>query len=168
MDGVIWKQNLLVVNGVYNVFKLYYMSKNIVKIQNYGLELILNICNIVNKEFIWIFVLIFILNNEKVKLLIGGMVDYVKNEDYYLFIGYFVNLFYVLKIDGMWQLGEEIDVVVFGCVFGDIKINVLGMIKEVDGKFYKVGDDGQFLIDKNGDIIYYIKDNKYIYSDVDL
>ena len=41
------------------------------------------------------------------------------------------------------------------------------MIKEADGKFYKVGDDGQPLTDKNGDIIYYTKDNKYTYSDAD-
>jgi len=44
---------------------------------------------------------------------------------------------------------------------------VPGMIKEADGKFYKVGDDGQPLTDKNGDIIYYTKDNKYTYSDAD-
>ena len=50
-DGVIWKQNLPVVNGAYNASKLYYMSKNIAKTQNHGLELTLNTRNIVNKEF---------------------------------------------------------------------------------------------------------------------
>lgn len=166
-DGVIWKQNLPVVNGAYNASKLYYMSKNIAKTQNHGLELTLNTRNIVNKEFTWTSALTFTLNNEKVKSLIGGTADHVKNEDYYLSIGYPVNSFYAPKIDGMWQLGEETDAAAFGCAPGDIKINVPGMIKEADGKFYKVGDDGQPLTDKNGDIIYYTKDNKYTYSDAD-
>ena len=48
---------------------------------------------------------------------------------------------------GSW--GEETDAAAFGCAPGDIKINVPGMIKEADGKFYKVGDDGQPLTDKN-------------------
>lgn len=123
--------------------------------------------NITNKEFTWTSALTFTLNNEKVKSLIGGTADHVKNEDYYLSIGYPVNSFYAPKIDGMWQLGEETDAAAFGCAPGDIKINVPGMIKEADGKFYKVGDDGQPLTDKNGDIIYYTKDNKYTYSDAD-
>lgn len=64
-DGVIWKQNLPVVNGAYNASKLYYMSKNIAKTQNHGLELTLNTRNIVNKEFTWTSALTFTLNNEK-------------------------------------------------------------------------------------------------------
>ena len=84
-DGVIWKQNLPVVNGAYNASKLYYIEQEHCKEhKNHGLELTLNTRNIVNKEFTWTSALTFTLNNEKVKSLIGGTADHVKNEDYYL------------------------------------------------------------------------------------
>lgn len=78
------------------------------------------------------------------------------NGDYSLSLGHPVNSFYHYKLDGIWQKGQEADAAVFGCKPGDIRINVPGMKKESDGKFYKLDDQGNK--------VYYTADNKYAYS----
>lgn len=57
-----------------------------------------------------------------------------------------MNSFYHYKLDGVWQLGEEKDAAVFGAKPGDLKINIPGMEREAEGKYYKVNDNGEKLI----------------------
>lgn len=168
-DGVIWNQNLPVVNGAYDASTQYYVSKNIAKTKNNGLELSLSSHNIVSKDFKWDSSIAFTLNDEKVVSLIGGTADHVKNtgSDYWLNIGHPIKSYYTYKIDGMWQLGEEADAKAFKSSPGDIKINVPNMVKESDGRFYKVDETGKALIDNAGNTIYYTADNPYAYSDND-
>jgi hypothetical protein len=46
------------------------------------------------------------------------------------------------KIDGVWQIGEEIDAAVFNKRPGDLKVNVPGMTRLAEGVFMKEAADG--------------------------
>lgn len=159
--GVIWNQNIPIVNGGYNASTQYTMGRNIAETKNKGFELTLNTHNITNKDFSWDTALTFTINNEKVEKIIGGTADHIQNgtSDFYLNLGYPVKSFYQYKLDGIWQTNEAVDAGAFGCKPGDIKINVPGMYKESDGVFYKIGDDGEK--------VYYNAENKYTYSGAD-
>ena len=162
-NGVIWNQSLPIVNGGYNATTQYTIARNIAKTKNKGFEMTLNTHNFSTRDFTWDTTLTFTLNNEKVKSLIGGTSDHIKNAntDYWLNIGHPVNSFYAYKIDGMWQNGELTDAAAFGCTQGAIKVNVPGMKEFVDGHFYKIGDDGIPIIDANGDTTTYKYDKTY-------
>jgi hypothetical protein len=158
-DGVIWGRQIPVVNGAYNSKTYYTMNMNICETKNSGFEFALNTRNIDTRDFKWNSTVTFNYNKEKIKSLTDGTSNNITNGDYALTIGQPVNSFYNYKIDGIWQKGEEADAAVFGKEPGDIKINVPGLVKESDGTFYKVGDDGEKT--------YYTADNKYTYSDKD-
>lgn len=158
-SGVIWERSIPVTNGGYNSKTLYNTKMNICETKNRGLELALNTRNIDTKDFKWNSTLTFTHSKEKIVSLTDGVSNNIKNKDYALTIGEAVNSFYNYKIDGIWQKGEEADAAVFGCEPGDIKINVPDMVKESDGNFYK--------LDENGEKVTYTADSKYAYSDVD-
>ena len=143
--GVIWSRNLPITNGGYNAVSYYYTMTNICETKNKGLELALNTRNIVTKDFKWNSTLTFTFNNEKIVSLQDGASDNISNgtTGYSLSKGHPVNSFYHYKLDGVWQLGEEADAAVFGAKPGDLKINVPGMKKESDGKYYKVNENGE-------------------------
>ena len=164
--GVIWSQNIPVNNGGFDATTQYYMSRNIAETKNNGLELALNTRNISTKNFKWNSSLTFTLNNEKVSKLIGGTADHIQNgtSDFYLNLGHFVNSYYTYKLDGIWQKGDAADAAAFGCAPGDIRINVPNLVKAATGSYYKVGDDGQPLVDAAGNVIYYDATNPYAYS----
>lgn len=64
--------------------------------------------------------------------------------------------------------GEETDAAVFGAAPGDLKINIPNLVKESDGRFYKIDEEtGSAAVDENGNVIYYTSDNKYTPSDAD-
>ena len=100
-------------------------------------------------------------NKEKILSLIDGTSDNISNGNtgYSLSKGHPVNSFYHYKLDGVWQLGEEKDAAVFGAKPGDLKINIPGMEREAEGKYYKVND--------NGEKTYYDSTNKYTPSNKD-
>ena len=51
---------------------------------------------------------------------------------------------------------------------GDLKINIPNLVKESDGRFYKIDEEtGSAAVDENGNVIYYTSDNKYTPSDAD-
>ena len=158
--GVIWERSLPVVNGAYNSTTTYKMNMNICETENQGFEMALNTRNIDTKDFTWNSTVTFNYNKEKIKSLIDGTANNITNGDYSLSIGEPVNSFYHYKIDGVWQKGEEADAAAFGCVPGDLKINVPGMQKESDGVFYKIDEE-------TGEKVYYNSENEYTYSDAD-
>ena len=165
-DGVILAQNLPIVNGGYNASTLYYINRNIAKTRTKGFELALNTHNFATRDFTWDTSLTLTINKEKILSLADGTSDIVNiaGSDYWLSKGHTVHSFYHYKIDGMWQNGEANDASVFGCQPGDIKINVPGMVRVEEGKYYKLGEDGKPMTNDAGDIIYYTADNQYAYS----
>lgn len=81
---------------------------------------------------------------------------------YALALGEAINSYYHYKLDGVWQKGEETDAAVFGAAPGDLKINIPNLVKESDGRFYKIDEEtGSAAVDENGNVIYYTSDNKY-------
>lgn len=103
----------------------------------------------------------FTYNKEKIVSLIDGTSDNIQNGStgYTLSKNHPVNSFYHYKLDGVWQLGEEADAAVFGAKPGDLKINVPGMERESEGRYFKIGEDGER--------VYYDKDNRYTVSNKD-
>lgn len=159
--GVIWSRNLPVTNGAFSPTEYYFVNQNICKTKNTGVELAINTRNINTKEFKWNSTITFTYNKEKVLSLIDGTSDNITNGEtgYSLSKGHPVNSFYHYKLDGVWQLGEENDAAVFGAKPGDLKINIPGMKKEEEGKYYKMNE--------NQDKVYYDATNKYTPSNKD-
>ena len=60
---------------------------------------------------------------------------------YALALGEAINSYYHYKLDGVWQKGEETDAAVFGAAPGDLKINIPNLVKESDGRFYKIDEE---------------------------
>lgn len=143
-DGVIWSRNLPVTNGAYMPGTNFYTNVNICETKNTGFELALNTRNIVTKDFKWTSTVTYTHNNEKILSLQDGVSDNISNGStgYVLSKGHPVNSFYHYKLDGVWQLDEAADAAVFGAKPGDLKINVPGMTKEAEGKYYKTAEDG--------------------------
>lgn len=154
-DGVIWSRNLPITNGGYMPNTYFYTNVNICETKNTGIELALNTRNIITKDFKWTSTLTYTHNKEEILSLQDGISDNISNgtTGYSLSKGYPVNSFYNYKLDGVWQLNEANDAAVFGAKPGDLKINVPGMKKEANGKFYK--------IDEDGNKTYYDASNKY-------
>ncbi len=159
--GVIWNRSIAVTNGSFGVDggtgSNYQTNLNICETKNTGFELTLNTRNIVTKDFTWTSTLTYTYNKEKITKLatddLSGKPVSNGTTGYVLAMGEAVNSFYHYKIDGIWQLGEEADAAVFGAAPGDYKINIPGMHKEADGRFYKVNEEGE--------TVYYDKDNPY-------
>lgn len=137
------------------------MNQNICETKNTGMEMTLNTRNIVKKDFQWSSTVTFTYNKEKIVSLIDGTSDNIQNGStgYTLSKNHPVNSFYHYKLDGVWQLGEEADAAVFGAKPGDLKINVPGMERESEGRYFKIGEDGER--------VYYDKDNRYTVSNKD-
>lgn len=135
--GVIWKQNIPIINGGYNATTRFQMQKNIASTQNRGLELTLNTRNIVTKDFTWMSTLTFFNNKEKVKGLGADAADFIENGDYTLMKGYPIKSYRDYKIIGVWQYGEESDAAAFGKLPGDLKVEVPNMTKISDGVWQK-------------------------------
>ena len=78
----------------------------------------------------------------------GGDSDVLNNGDtgYALALGEAINSYYHYKLDGVWQKGEETDAAVFGAAPGDLKINIPNLVKESDGRFYKIDEETVVLL----------------------
>lgn len=159
---IIWKRSLPVTNGAYSVdggaSSSYQSYINLCETKNKGFEMSLNTRNIVTRDFTWSSSLSFNYNKEEITKLATGDTSGkpVTNGDtgYALALGEAVNSYYHYKLDGIWQTNEAADAAVFGAEPGDYKINVAGMHKEADGRFYKI--DGE-----TGDKVYYTAENPY-------
>lgn len=136
-DGVIWKQNVPIINGGFSATDPFQINKNIAKTKNKGFELSLNTRNIVTKDFMWSSTLTYSVNKEKVVSLGAGAADFITNGDYTLHIGDAIKSYRDYKIAGVWQYGEEADAAAFGRKPGDLKVSVPNMRKVSDGVWEK-------------------------------
>jgi len=138
-NGVIFAVQLPSIYGTYTPGVYYQTNVNICQTLNKGFEATLNTRNIIAKDFKWSSSLTFSYNKEKILKLTGGTANNItpQSSPYSLTIGEPINTFRNYKLDGMWQIGEEKDAVVFGRKTGEIKVNVPGMSKLADGVFLK-------------------------------
>ncbi len=171
---VIWQKALPVTNGAWGTdggtSSNYMMNVNMCETRNKGFEMTLNTRNIVTRDFTWNSTLTFNYNKEKITKLAGSDSDVVSNGEggLALALGEAVNSYYHYKLDGIWQKGEETDASVFNAAPGDIKIYIPGMVKEADGRFYKIDKEtGAPVADESGNTVYYTPDNPYTPSDAD-
>ncbi|ACU03475.1 SusC/RagA family TonB-linked outer membrane protein [Pedobacter heparinus] len=151
-DGVIYNVSSPILNGAYRSGSTPYQTYlNVAKTNNKGFEVSMNTRNIVSKNFEWSSSVAFARNNEKILKLIGGTANNITNNvaagenrtpgNYVLSIGEPIASFRNFKIDGIWQIGEEIDAAAFGRRPGDIKVNTPGIVKLADGVFKREGTD---------------------------
>lgn len=159
-DGVILKREIPVVNGAYNASTKYYTNVNLCETRNTGLEIALNTRNIATSDFKWNSSVTFAWNKEKITKLTQGATERIVNGDYALVKGHAVYSYYQYKKTGIWQKGEAADAAVFNMAPGDIKIDVPGMHKESDGKWYRIDE-------KTGNKTYYDASNTYAIGDED-
>lgn len=136
-DGVIWDQNVPIINGGESATSYFTITRNIAATRNRGLELTLTTRNIATKDFSWTSTITFSNNHEKVTSLGAGASEYVESGDYTLHIGDPIKSYRAYKISGVWQYGEEADAAVFGRKPGDLKVDVPNMHRVSEGVWEK-------------------------------
>jgi TonB-linked SusC/RagA family outer membrane protein len=151
-DGVIYNVTAPITSGTYRPGTQYQTQINIAETKNKGFEFTLNSRNVVTKEFEWTTSAAFARNNEKIVRLTGGTANNITNTvsggenrtpgNYVLSIGQPIASFRNFKLDGVWQIGEEMDAAVFGKRPGDLKINVPGLSQLGTGVYVKEVADG--------------------------
>lgn len=145
-DGVIYSITSPIIYGSYTPGVNYKTNVNVAKTTNKGFELSLNTKNVVMRDFDWNTSFAFGYNKEQIDKLVGGVTNNIINGAYTLTLGEAVNSFRNYKLDGVWQIGEELDAAAFGRRPGDIKVNVPGLTKLAPGVFMR---------DVNGTQTYY-------------
>jgi hypothetical protein len=125
-DGVIYSVVSPIINGTYRPGTQYQTNLNVCETRNKGFELTLNTRNITNRDFEWTTNAAFSTNNEEILKLTSGIANNIANGAYTLTLGEAVNTFRNYKLDGVWQIGEEADALVFSRRPGDLKVNVPG------------------------------------------
>jgi TonB-linked SusC/RagA family outer membrane protein len=154
-DGVIYDRPLPITSGTYSSSQQYLRSMNIAATKNTGWEVALNTINI-DRAVRWTSTVTFSANKEEITKLFGESSEFLDTRQttgYVLKVGEAVNSYWDYKLNGIWQLSEAADAKVFNLAPGDIKIDIPGMYKESDGKFYKFNDKGEK--------VYYDADHKY-------
>lgn len=141
-DGVIYSIVSPIIYGTYRPGTQYQTNINVAETKNRGFEFTLNTRNIVTKKFEWSSSIAFGSNREEIVKLVGGTANNIANGAYWLTIGEAVNSFRNYKLDGVWQIGEELDALVFSRRPGDLKVNVPGMTKLATGVFVKENANG--------------------------
>lgn len=136
-DGVIYSITSPIIYGSYSPGVNYKTNVNVAKTTNKGFELSLNTRNIVKRDFDWTTSLAFGYNKEEINKLVGGTANNIQNGAYFLTLGEAVNSFRNYKLDGVWQIGEELDAAAFGKRPGDIKVNVPNLAKLAPGVFMR-------------------------------
>lgn len=167
-NGVIWTQNIPVVNGAYNAATLYQTRVNIAKTKNSGVELSLNTQNIATGNFTWNSNISFTAVKGEVTKLATKSNSPVINGDYALQVGYPVQSYYNYKIVGIWQNNEAAEAAVFGEKPGDIKIDIPGLVKVGKNEYAKLDSQGKPLVDQNGNEVIYSAQNPYAISANDM
>jgi TonB-linked SusC/RagA family outer membrane protein len=141
-DGVIYSVTSPIIYGNYTPGANYLTNINVAATKNRGFEVSLNTRNIVTRNFEWTTSAAFGTNHEEITKLTGATANNIRNGSYWLVLGQPVNSFRDYKLDGIWQIGEEADALVFGRRPGDIKVNVPGMERLQAGVFVKTAADG--------------------------
>jgi len=105
---------------------------NLGKIHNYGLEMQLTSINIRKKDLNWTTNFVFSINRDEIKELLGFDLDGDGKEDDLISEGLFIDeslgTIYDYKIDGIWQLGENIPA---GYEFGSYRVVDLNGDEEI-------------------------------------
>ncbi|MGC4101330.1 SusC/RagA family TonB-linked outer membrane protein [Ferruginibacter sp.] len=140
--GVIYSVTSPVIYGTYRPGSPYQTFLNIAETKNKGFELTLNTRNIVRRDFEWSTNIAYSTNSEKILALIGGQANNIANGNYTLTLGEAVNSYRNYKLDGVWQIGEEQDALVFNKRPGDLKVNVPGMTRLQQGVYVRTAADG--------------------------
>jgi TonB-linked SusC/RagA family outer membrane protein len=140
--NVIYSVTAPITAGTYTPGTQYQTNINVAETKNRGFELSLNTRNIVTRDFEWTTSVAYSHNREEIIKLTGATANNIRNGSYWLTIGQPVNSFRDYKLDGIWQIGEEADALVFNRRPGDIKVNVPGMTKLADGVWVKEAADG--------------------------
>jgi TonB-linked SusC/RagA family outer membrane protein len=140
--GVIFSVTTPVINGTYRPGTPYTTNLNVCETMNKGFELSLNTRNVVTRDFEWTTNLAYSTNNEEILKLTSPLANNLPNGNYTLMVGESVNSFRNFKLDGIWQIGEEQDALVFGRRPGDIKVNVPGMTQLATGVYVKQNANG--------------------------
>jgi hypothetical protein len=141
-DGVIYSVTSPIIYGTYRPGTQYQTNINVAETKNKGFEVALNTRNVVTKNFDWTSSVAFSLNQEEILKLTGGTANNITNGAYSLTIGEPVNSFRNYKLDGVWQIGEEADALVFSRRPGDLKVNVPGLTKLATGVYVKEAANG--------------------------
>ena len=141
-DGVIYSVTSPIIYGTYRPGTQYQTNINVAETKNTGFEVALNTRNVVTKNFEWTSSAAFSLNKEEILKLTGGTANNITNGAYSLTIGEPVNSFRNYKLDGVWQIGEEADALVFSRRPGDLKVNVPGLTKLATGVYVKEAANG--------------------------
>ena len=141
-EGVIYSVLAPSIYGTYIPGAQYQTNINVAETKNKGFEFTLNTRNIIKRDFEWTTSAAFANNNEKIMKLTGATANNITNGAYSLTLGEPVNSFRNYKLDGIWQIGQEADALVFSRRPGDIRVNVPGMTKLADGVFVKEASNG--------------------------
>ena len=137
--GVIFSVTSPIINGTYRPGTQYQTNINACETLNKGFEFTLNTRNVVTKNFEWTSNIAFGRNKEEILRLTSDIANNVPNgtTGYTLTIGEAVNSFRNFKLDGVWQIGEELDALVFNKRPGDLKVNVPGMVRLQEGVYVR-------------------------------
>jgi TonB-linked SusC/RagA family outer membrane protein len=141
-DGVIYSVTSPIIYGTYRPGTQYQTNINVAETKNNGFEVALNTRNVITKNFEWTSSAAFSLNKEEILKLTGGTANNITNGAYSLTIGEPVSSFRNYKLDGVWQIGEEADALVFSRRPGDLKVNVPGLTKLATGVYVKTAANG--------------------------
>jgi TonB-linked SusC/RagA family outer membrane protein len=136
-DGVIYSVTSPIINGTYRPGVQYQTNLNVCETMNKGFELTLNTRNIVKRDFEWTSNVAFGTNKEEILQLTSGLANNIANGAFVLSLGQPVNSYRNYKLDGVWQIGEEADALVFSKRPGDLKVNVPGMSRLQEGVYVK-------------------------------
>lgn len=141
-DGVIYGVVAPITSGTYTPGTQYKTNINVAKTTTKGIELSLNTRNIVKRDFEWTSSFAFTHGKEEITKLVGGTANNIANGNYWLTIGEALNTFRNYKLDGVWQIGEELDAAAFGRRPGDLKVNVPGLVHLAPGVYMKEAANG--------------------------
>ena len=140
--GVIYSVVAPVTSGTYRPGSPYSTNLNVAETKNKGFEFTLNSRNVLSKNFEWTSSAAFSINKEEIIKLTNATANNIANGPFTLALGEAVNSFRNYKLDGVWQIGEEIDAAVFSKRPGDLKVNVPGMSRLQEGVYVKVAANG--------------------------
>ncbi|WP_338357804.1 SusC/RagA family TonB-linked outer membrane protein [Yeosuana marina] len=137
---------------------------NIGKIENHGYEVTLNTQNIVKKDFKWTSNIVFSLNRNKIKTILGEDNDGDGKEDDIigssLFIGESLGTIYDTRVIGMWQ--EDDTDIMTGLRPGDYKI------EDLDGDGAITSDSDRQIIGNSNPNFRWSWTNTFKYKDFSL
>lgn len=126
------------------------VTDNLGKIENRGIEFILNAAIMNRRNFVWNSSFNFTLNRNKIVSLYGNMEDVLDDQGNVIgeresddilnrwFIGKAIDVIWAPRVLGVWQLGEEAEAARYGQFPGDFKLKDVdgnGVINQADYEF---------------------------------